>query len=591
VLARLWRLLEPIERRRVAGVVPFLVLSALVEVVGVAAVLPFLSLLTAPGSIEVPGWLAARLPFAPGDDVALFRWAGALLAGVLLLANALLMATSYWLLRFSWGLNHAISARLLRHYLAQPYAFLLTRNTSQLANRVVVVVRQAVDQGVQASLEIVTRSVVVLALVAFLVALDPTTAAVAFLSIGSLYGLVFVSVRRYLRRIGVDVVAAADARMKAVDEALGGFKDLRVAGREASAYRRYLGPSRRYGEVQAAGQAVLALPRYALEAVAVGGLVLIASLMAGRGASAAGVLPLLGVYAFAGLRLMPAMQTLFTAVGRLRFASGSLDALEGDLAERDGLEPVDDDEPAKLPFARAIELRDVTFTYPGWDEPALEGVSLTIERRRSVAIVGRTGAGKTTLIDVLLGLLEPQAGTLVVDGVPVAADQRRSYRRLFGYVPQTIYLLDDSIARNVAFGVEDERIDLEAVRRACREAQIADFIEGELPEGYLTAVGERGVRLSGGQRQRLGIARALYHQPDVLLFDEATSALDVHTERQVYDALAGIAEQRTVVTIAHRLETVAKADQVVVLERGRVVDVGPPAEVLRRYRGEITVAG
>jgi ATP-binding cassette, subfamily B, bacterial PglK len=591
LLARLWRLLEPRERRRVAWVVPFLVVSALVEVAGVAAVLPFLSLLTAPGSIELPAWLASRVPFDAADDAALFRWVGGLLAGVVVLANGLLMATSYWLLRFSWGLNHAISARLLRHYLAQPYAFLLTRNTSVLANRVVVVVRQAIDQGVQASLEIVTRSVVVLALVTFLVLLDPATALVAFVAIGGLYGVVFVSVRRYLRRIGVEVVATADARMKAVDEALGGFKDLRVTGREASAYRRYLGPSQRYGDVQAAGQAVLALPRYALEAVAVGGLVLIAALMAGRGDAMAGILPLLGVYAFAGLRLMPAMQTLFTAVGRLRFASGSLDALEEDFAHTEALEPVDEDEPAKLHFERAIELRNVTFAYPGWEEPALAGVSLTIERRRSVAIVGRTGSGKTTLIDVLLGLLEPQSGAVLVDGAPLAPAQRRSYRRLFGYVPQTIYLLDDTIARNIAFGVEDDRIDLEAVRRACREAQIADFIEHELPDGYRTEVGERGVRLSGGQRQRLGIARALYHQPDVLLFDEATSALDVHTEQQVYDALAGIAEQRTVVTIAHRLETVAKADRVVVLERGRVVDTGPPTEVLRRYRGEIAVAG
>lgn len=587
MLARLWRLLEPTERRRVAGVVPILVVSALIEVVGVAAVIPFLTLLADPASFTVPEWLRAGLALEAIDDVtALLRWAGVAVAGVLVLANALLLMTNWWTLRFSWSLNHAISSRLVRRYLSQPYTFLLTRNTAAMANRVVVEVRQLIDQGVRAMLEVVTRSTVIIALVAFLVALDPRTALVAFVSLGGLYGVIFFVARRYLQRIGRESVEASDARLKAVNEALGGFKDLRVAGREASAHRKYMGPSRRYAEVQATAQAISGLPRYALEAVAVGGLVLIAALTTGRGTGATGALPLLGAYAFAGLRMMPAMQVLFNAVARMRFVTGSLDAVEGDLERDAELERISEEEPPAMAFERSIELRDVTFTYPNWDEPALHKVSLTIEQRSSLAIVGRTGSGKTTLVDVVLGLLEPQEGTVSVDGAPVERSQLRSYRRLFGYVPQSIFLLDDTVARNVAFGLEDDEIDMDAVRSACREAQIADFVENELPDGYHTNVGERGVRLSGGQRQRIGIARALYHQPAVLVFDEATSALDVHTERQMYEALAEIAEARTVLTIAHRLETVAKADRVVVLERGRVVDVGPPPEVLKRYRSE-----
>jgi ATP-binding cassette, subfamily B, bacterial PglK len=585
----LWHLLEPSERRRVVGIVPFLVMSAFIEVVGVAAVIPFLSLLADPTSIEAPEWLGSLLALDAGDHVTLLRWAGVLLAGVLVLANILLIFTNWWLFRFAWGLNHAMSARLMRHYLAQPYDFILSRNTAALANRIVVEVRQVVEQGARAGLQIVTRSVVIVALITFLVLLDPLTAVVAFVSLGGIYGVIFFVSRRYLRRIGRESVDSAGARLKAVNEALGGFKDLRVAGREGSAYRRYLGPSRRYAEVQAAVQALSGLPKYALEAVAVGGLVLIASLLAGRGDGFAGTLPVMGAYAFAGLRIMPAMQTLFDAVARMRFATGSLDALESDIHRLDRLEPALAVEPAALTFEGSIELRDVTFTYPGWHEPALTGVSLTIARNHSVAIVGRTGSGKTTLVDVLLGLLEPEEGSILVDDVAVTADRRRAYRRLFGYVPQSIFLLDDTVARNVAFGLEDDEIDFEAVRLACHEAQIAEFIETELPQGYETEVGERGVRLSGGQRQRIGIARALYHQPAVLVFDEATSALDVHTEQQVYLALESIAEQRTVVTIAHRLETVAKADSVVVLERGRVVDAGPASEVLGRYRADVSL--
>jgi ATP-binding cassette subfamily C protein len=484
----------------------------------------------------------------------------------------------------------------LGHYLAQPYVFMLTRNTAALANKVIVEVRHLVESGFQSGLEILTRSVVIVAIVGFLVVLDPVLAIIVFTVLGTTFGAIFAASRRYLQRVGAEVVVMGAARLKALNEALGGFKDLKVTGREAFAHLQYDRPSRRYGEIQAAQNAIVRLPRYALEAVAVGGMVLIASLLSGRDDALTTTLPLLGAYAFAGLRLMPAMQQLFTAIARVRFATGSLDAVEGDFQAADAGEGALQGLPEALPFERSITLRDVRFRYPEGDEPVLDGVTLEIPRHRSIALVGRTGSGKTTLVDLMLGLLTPDAGTVEVDGVPVTVGQRRSYRRLFGYVPQTVYLLDDTVARNIALGLPDEDIDMDAVRRACVLAQIADFVDRELPNGYQTVVGERGVRLSGGQRQRIGIARALYHRPPVLVFDEATSALDMHTERQLFDALEAIARSHTVVTIAHRLETVAKSDVVVVLDRGRVVDRGSPEEVLKRYRladvaGPATVAG
>ena len=587
MIRRLWHLLGARERRRLFGVLPLLALSALVEVVGVAAVIQFLSLLADPPSVRSLPWVGPWV-VASGiqDPTILLRWAGAAVAGTLLLANGLVIVTYWWRLRFSWRVIHTLSARLVRHYLSQPYEFVLMRNSSELVNRIVTVVRQVVDRGIRAVLEIVSRSVVILALVSLLIVLNPLTAVVAFASLGSVYAAIFIVSRRYLRRLGLEWVAIGNARLKALDEALGGLKELRVAGREDSAYRQFLGPSRRFGDIEAAWDAVATLPRYALEAVAVGGLVLIASLMAGRGTGFSDTLPLLGAYAFAGLRMMPALQALFSAVAQMRLATGALDAIEADLARVADLEPLVEGEILPMPFERAIEIRGVTFTYAAGVAPVLKDVTIAIEKHRRLAVVGRTGSGKTTLVDVLLGLLVPQSGAVLVDGVPVAPAVRRSYRRLFGYVPQSIYLLDDTVARNVALGLPDEEIDAEAVRRACREAHIADFIENDLPAGYLTEVGERGVRLSGGQRQRIGIARALYHQPSVLVFDEATSALDVHTERLIYRALESIARDRTVVTIAHRLETVANADRVVVLDRGRVIDEGAPTEVLARYRGD-----
>lgn len=561
-------------------------LSAMSEIVGVAAIIPFLSMLADPGSVaELPllgslvaGWVGA-------DPLTTLRWLGAALAALIVVANLLVIATNWWLHRFAWGLNHSLSSRLLARYLAQPYAFLLTRNTATLVNKVVVEVRQLVSDGVRAALEIVTRSVVIVALVAFLVVLDPLMAGVAFLVFSVAYGAVFWLSRAYLRRIGKEAVAASAARLKAANEALGGFKDIKVAGREASAQARYESPSKRFSEVQGSVMIISTLPRYALEAVAVGGMVLVATLLAGRQSGFGELLPLLGAYAFAGLRLMPAMQSLFNAGARLRFTRASIDAVESDLL---GLEPGEMEAltppPAPLPFEETIELRGIGFRYPASETAALRTVDLQVARRASLAIVGRTGSGKSTLVDILLGLLYPQEGRILVDGKPVTKEDLRAYRRLFGYVPQTIFLLDDTISRNVALGLSDEEIDHAAVRRACHLAQIADFIEEELPDGYDTVVGERGIRLSGGQRQRIGIARALYHGPEVLVFDEATSALDVHTEKQVYEALESIAQFHTVVTIAHRLDTVAAADHVLLLERGQVIATGTPAEVLTAYR-------
>lgn len=588
MLKRLWNLLDARERRRIIASVPMLVLTALVEVVGVAAVIPFLALLADPGSA---GSLPLIGPWLQGtgitDSVAMLRWTGVGLAVLTVVANGLVILTYSWLYHFAWGLNHSLSARLLRHYLAQPYIFTVTQNTASLANKLIVEIRELVLNGVQAGLEVIARGFVIVAIVGFLILLDPVLALAVFLVLGAAYGGIFLTARQYLKRIGAESVKAGAERMKVVNEALGGFKDLKVTGRESSVFRQFEGPSTRYAQVQASSTVISALPRYALEAVAVGGLVLIASIMAGREGSFSSALPLLGAYAFAGLRLMPAVQLMFNAVSRMRFATGSLDAVEADILAMGAREGDLESLPQPMGFDSSIEVEDVVFRYVASEPPTLKHVTLEIRKGVSLAVLGRTGSGKTTLIDVLLGLLVPEQGRLMVDGREVGSEDRRAYRRLFGYVSQSIFLLDDTITRNVAFGLPDDEIEMDAVRRACAQAQIADFIEGELPEGYDTVVGERGVRLSGGQRQRIGIARALYGDPQVLVFDEATSALDVHTERQVYQALDNIARTHTVVTIAHRLETVSKADHVVVLEHGRVVDQGPPTEVLARYE-EVT---
>ncbi len=584
MLIRIWRLLNHAERRRLLALIPLVLLTAGFELIGVSAVIPFVTLLAEPeavGGLPIVGpWIEAS---GIEDTTTLLRYAGFGLALAVLVANGFVMLTRYRQFRFAADLDYSMSTRLLGHYLSQPYAFTLSRNSASLTNTVMQQVSQ-VTQGLGKGLHLLTAGVTIVALLVFLVALDPLLALTSFAVLGGLYGGIYLTTRRYLTRTSRELVAIGAERYRAVNEAIGGFKDLKVAGREHAALRHYRRPARRRARIRAAVRAIEGLPRYALEAIAVGGVVVIASLMAGREGAFTATLPLLGAYLFGALRLMPAMQNVFSAVAGLRNIVGAIEILETDLAQAHETTDALTAPPPPLAFERSVSLRGVNYRYPAGDEVALREIDLDVGKGRSLGIVGQTGSGKTTLVNVLLGLLEPSDGCIEVDGQRVAPTDRRAYRRLFGYVPQEIFLVDNTVRRNVALGTPDDEIDDAALRRACQQAQVDDFIEHELPRGYDTVVGERGVRLSGGQRQRIGIARALYHQPQILIFDEATSALDVHTERRVFDALEAIARERTLVMIAHRLETVAKADRVIVLEAGSIIDEGSPRAVVERYR-------
>jgi len=294
--------------------------------------------------------------------------------------------------------------------------------------------------------------------------------------------------------------------------------------------------------------------------------------------SFASAMPIIALYAFAGYRLMPALQQIYGAVTQLRFAGPALDALHADLMILQPAHPNPSQDDIVL--KQAITLNDVQYRYPNAPQLALKNLSLTIPAKSTVGLVGTTGSGKTTTVDLILGLLEAQQGTLEVDGQVITEHNRRPWQRAIGYVPQQIYLADDTVAANIAFGVNAKDIDQHAVERAAKIANLHDFVASELPQQYQTTVGERGVRLSGGQRQRIGIARALYHNPQVLILDEATSALDNLTEQAVMEAVHNLGHEITVILIAHRLSTVRQCDRIYLLERGEVRTSGTYDELI-----------
>jgi ABC-type multidrug transport system fused ATPase/permease subunit len=423
--------------------------------------------------------------------------------------------------------------------------------------------------------------------------MEPVIALTAVVLFGGSYVLVYLVTRRVLARIGEVIIQSNDARFKSVHEVMTSIKDVKILGVERPFLERFCEPTRRMAVVQAQGAVISEAPRYLLEAMALGAmLVLILYLLFSGSGTLVDILPTLGIFAFAGMRLFPALQTIYRELGKLRVSKPAVDELYADMMETRAAAP---GQPAaagrRLKLGDRLELDAVAFAYPTASRTALAGLDLEVPARSTLGIVGGTGAGKTTLVDLILGLLWPDRGEIRVDGVTVTRENLRAWQDNVGYVPQQISLIDDSVAANIAFGVPPEAVDMAAVERAARIAELHDFVTAELPQGYGTRVGDRGIRLSGGQRQRIGIARALYRDPDVLILDEATSALDNLTERAVMDAVHNLGHAKTIVMIAHRLSTVRDCDTIFMLEGGRVIASGSYDALLETNRQFRALAG
>jgi ABC-type multidrug transport system fused ATPase/permease subunit len=579
-------LLTARERRRFYLLFGMMILSGLVEMFTISAMFPFLAIVARPEVVETNptlAWIYDFFGFTSLNGFLIFAGIGVFAVVVLGLLFATL--TQYAIFRFAAMRTVSISRRLLRSYLRQPYAWFLNQHSAAIGASILTEVQEVVLRCMLPALRLISQTSVALFLIVLLVVAQPVAALTAAALVGGAYALIYAFARKHLTRMGRLRKEAAAVKHKIVGEAVGGIKDVKLMGLEEVFLRRFERPAlvaaRASAVVSVSGEA----PRNALRAITLGGILLfvIVTLVRGNG-DLSGLLPILGLYAFAGLRLLPALQQIYMALTHMRFGRPALDKLHADILTH--LKPIEANavpaEPEAPPvrLREGLELRDVRYAYPGAERNALDGLDLVIPARATVGVVGGTGAGKTTAVDVILGLLRPQSGALVVDGVAVTDAAVRGWQKSIGYVPQHIFLTDDTVSANIAFGIEPAAIDQAAVERAAKIAELHEFVERELPKGYRTLLGERGVRLSGGQRQRIGIARALYHDPDVLVLDEATSALDNLTERVVMDAVHNLGREKTIVMIAHRLSTVRDCDVIFLLERGRVVAQGAYDELV-----------
>jgi len=591
-LKKLYDLFTPRERRRLALVFIAVLGTAAVEVGGIASIMPFLSMVTNPEMIHENKYLSWAYNFFGFQSNNRFLvFSGGLVLIIITISNTFAAITMWGVARFTWMRNHALSKRLLKKYLHSPYSYFLDKNTSDMGKNTLDEVRQVILGVLRPGLNTVAKGIIALAIFALLLFTNPWLALLITVVLGGTYGVIYALVRKKLKQIGERRYAANEERFKAVNEAFGGIKLLKLLGMEDTFLERYADASLEYSNHQATRSIINRVPRYLIEIIAFGGLLVIILFLLLRGEGLQQVLPLTGLYAFAGYRLKPQIQRVFQGFTRLRYNAPALKSLYKDLEPETGSKTsgkMNKDfgrrtsDLGPLPFRDSLKLESITYTYPNAQQPVIQDLDLEIEAHTSVAFAGETGAGKTTIADIILGLLRPDEGEMLVDGTEVTDQNLHRWQANLGYVPQEIYLQDATVADNIAFGVDSEDIDQNKVVQAAKMANIHEFVADEMPKGYDTMVGERGVRLSGGQAQRVGIARALYHDPEVLVLDEATSDLDNVTERKVHEAIENVAKAKTLIVIAHRLSTIEDSDQIYFLDQGKIVDSGTFDELLTK---------
>jgi len=587
-LRQIWDLLQPAQRRSAVALLVLMLVGMVLETLGIGLVIPALAFMTRT-DVAVP---SAGLGPLTGSLAHLSR-AELVLSGMLLLVavyaiKALFLAFLTWRqLAFVYGVQMELSQRLFAEYLRQPYVFHVQRNSAQLIRNVITETGLFAQTYLVAGMGLLTETLVVIGVSVLLLVVAPLGALVVVSVLGGAAWAFNRVTGHRLLSWGRARQLHEGLRIQHLQQGLGGAKEVKLLGRE----RQFIAEYERHNQVGARisqrQQTLQQFPRLGLELLAVSGLAALVMVMIAQRKPMEALLPTLGLFAAAAFRVLPSANRVMMAVQNVRYGLPAVDVLHQELR---GLEssPLPT-QTAPFPFAQRLMLDNVSFIYPGCDRPALTGVSLCIRWGTSVGVVGGSGAGKSTLVDLILGLLQPGKGTVTVDGIDIRSNLR-GWQQQIGYVPQAIFLTDDTLRRNVAFGLAADHVDELLVWRALRAAQLEDFVHG-LPQGLDTTVGERGVRLSGGQLQRIAIARALYHDPPVLVLDEATSSLDIHTERGVMDAVRALHGKKTVIIVAHRMSTVADCDRLFRLENGRLVEQGDVAAVLKLATGNEQVTG
>lgn len=576
---KVWRMLPYAQRRTVWSLLAMMLVGTLLEVFGVGLVVPILAIMTQHNFIESypllqPWW---EMLGRPSQVEMIVIGMGALITAYAL--KVVFLAFVVWRQsRFVFGLQAALSKKLFVGYLVQPYTFHLQHNSAQLTRNIVTEVTMFGNMVLLPTMLLLTDGLVLVGIALLLLIVEPVGALCMLAVLGGAGFLFQYATRGPLQRWGKARQHHEGKRIQHLLQGFGGVKEIKVLGREAELFAQYevhnLGNSRVVHRQNVLRQ----MPRLWFELLAIGGLAVLVIVMLLNGSAPASLLPTLGLFAAAAFRLMISANRILGAIQSVRYGNSVINTLDEAFRLFES-SPGPGASVTTLPFKTAIELTQVSYRYPDAPRDTLSRIDIRIPWRSTVGFIGGSGAGKTTLVDLVLGLLEPTAGSVCVDGVDIRGNMR-GWQKQIGYVPQSIYLADDTLRRNIAYCIPNPDISEEAVWNAVRAAQLEELVS-QLPQGLDTLVGEQGVRLSGGQRQRIGIARALYHDPAVLVLDEATSALDSDTESEVMKSIVALRGEKTVLIIAHRLSTIEHCDLVCLLENGELILHRSVDDVLR----------
>jgi len=585
-LKKIFYLLAPTERKRSILVFVMILFVAILDMIGIASILPFIAVISNPELVETNIFLNKLFIFLSVIGVNTreeFFFILGLIVFILLLVSLSFKALStYVQLRFSLMCEFSIAKRLVEGYLHQPYIWFLNRNSADLGKNILSEVAQVVNGSLMSIINFLNYCTIIFFILTLLFLVDLKLTLIIIFILGFSYGAIYLSVSHFLQTIGEKRIKANELRFTSISEAFGAAKEVKVGNLEEIYVNRFSQPAKKYANYNAITSIISMIPRFAIEAISFGGLLLLILYSLRSGNNFINLLPVLTLYAFAGYRILPAAQAVYSSLIVARYHKPALLSLYKDMKSLKKSNPIKNN--FKLFPKKNIALKNISFNYPNAKKTSLKDVNLEILAGTTVGIVGATGSGKTTIVDIILGLLEAQQGVLEIDGNIINKDNVRSWQRSIGYVPQQIYLADDTISGNIAFGVNKNEVNQESVKRAAKIANLDEFIINELPEKYETYIGERGVRLSGGQRQRIGLARALYHKPKVLILDEATSALDNITEKSVMKSINEFNKDITSIFIAHRLTTIKNCDTIFLFDKGELKSEGSFKELTMKNK-------
>ncbi len=557
---------------------------AIIETFGVVLIIPFIEIASNPEIINSNYQLNLINDFFQFSNTNSFiLFLGISYFFYLIFSQAFKAVIMYLQLRYTFSLESSISKRLLESYLRQTYSWFLDKHSGDMGKGILSEVAETIHYSLTPLLGMISQLFLTILLIILIVLVNPLVALITLLFLLVLNLLIFNKVKNWIKLIGINKVKHNQRRYKTVVEAFGAIKEIKLSGIEKIYSNKFSSAANDFSTANSNVQIVSILPKYLLEALSFGFLILFILYNLSLGNNLTEVLPILSMFAFAALRLIPAFQQIFASLNKINFSTKGLDDILYRLNENKNLE-ISKKTNNSLQINNKIEINNLNFVYPNSNRMALNKINLSILSGKKIGIVGSTGSGKTTLVDILLGLLKPTNGEISLDGSEIGKLGLREWQNSIGYVPQNIFLSDKTIAENIAFGLSIDELDIKRVKEVCKIANLHSFISEELEQKYFTEVGERGVRLSGGQRQRIGIARALYNNPSLLVLDEATSALDNITEKLIIESIANHFKSITTIIIAHRLNTIKNCNCIFYLENGKIKSYGTYDELIYKSK-------